>query len=171
MQKKFKKIIDQHNGILYKIARSYTTEEADFKDLYQEILIQLWQSFPRFRGDAKISTWIYKVALNTSLRFQKQQKKQIKTNAIQTIDFKIADNSAATFLKNSQKEKQIELLYKCINQLAKDDRAIILLHLDGKKYQEVAEIIGISTSNVGVKILRIKKQLFQLLKEQGYEGI
>ena len=143
-------------------------EEADFKDLYQEILIQLWQSFPRFRGEAKISTWIYKVALNTSLRFQKQQKKRIDTHSIQSIDFKIADNN---FSKNTQKQKQIELLYKAINQLAKDDRAIILLHLDGKKYQEIAEIMGITTSNVGVKILRIKKQLFQFLNAHGYAGI
>lgn len=167
----FKNIIDEYNGILYKIARSYTTEEADFKDIYQEILIQLWQSFDRFKGESKISTWMYRVALNTALTFQKKQKRRKSTNPIERMNFKIADESGVGMAQIYQKEEKIELLYKCINLLGKDDRAIILLHLEEKKYEEIAEIIGLTTSHVGVKILRIKKQLFQLLNEHGYGRI
>ena len=168
MKSDFKNIVDEYNGILYKIARSYTTEEADFKDLYQEMLIQLWQSFDRFKGEAKVSTWIYRVALNTALTFQKKQKRQIATNPIDNVSYKIAETSGVGEELVYQKEKKIELLYQCINLLKKDDRAIILLHLEEKKYDEIAEIIGITTSHVGVKLMRIKKQLFQLLKEHGY---
>lgn len=171
MNSDFKHIVDEYNGILYKIARSYTEEEADFKDMYQEMLIQLWQSFNRFKGESKISTWIYRVALNTALTFQKKQKRKLVTNPIDKTSFKIASESGVGELPILQKEAKIELLYKCINLLKKDDRAIILLHLEENKYDEIAEIIGITTSHVGVKLLRIKKQLFQLLNEHGYGGI
>ncbi len=171
MKLDFKNIVDEYNGILYKIARSYTTEEADFKDLYQEMLIQLWQSFERFKGEAKVSTWIYRVSLNTALTFQKKQKKQFSTNPIDNVSYKIVEMSGVGEEVIFQKEKKIELLYKCVNLLKKDDRAIILLHLEEKKYDEIAEIIGITVSHVGVKLMRIKKQLFQLLKEQGYGRI
>ena len=168
MKSDFKNIVDEYNGILYKIARSYTMEEADFKDLYQEMLIQLWQSFDRFKGDAKISTWIYRVSLNTALTFQKKQKRKLSTNPIDKVSYKIVETGSVGEELNYQKEKKVELLYQCVNLLKKDDRAIILLHLEEKKYDEIAEIIGITTSHVGVKLLRIKKQLFQLLKEHGY---
>ncbi|MFK7775141.1 MAG: RNA polymerase sigma factor [Saprospiraceae bacterium] len=171
MEKDFKHIIDEYNGILYKIARSFTLGEADFKDLYQEMLIQLWQSYGRFRGESKISTWIYRVVLNTALTFQKKQKRQQSNNPIDNISFKIPDQGRAGVEQVFEKEKKIELLYKCINHLGKDERAIILLHLDEKKYDEIAEILGLTTSHVGVKLLRIKKQLFKLLNEQGYGRI
>lgn len=171
MKSDFKNIVDEYNGILYKIARSYTTDEADFKDLYQEMLIQLWQSFDRFRGDAKVSTWIYRVSLNTALTFQKKQKRNLFTNPIDKVTYKIAAISGVGEEPIFEKEKKIELLYKCVNLLKKDDRAIILLHLEEKKYEEIAEIIGITSTHVGVKLMRIKKQLFQLLKEQGYGRI
>lgn len=167
----FKHIIDEYNGILYKIARSYTLGEADFKDLYQEMLIQLWKSYGRFRGESKISTWIYRVVLNTALTFQKKQNRKQAINPIDHISFRIADQGRVGVEQVFQKEEKIELLYKCINQLGKDERAIILLHLDEKKYEEIAEIIGLTTSHVGVKLLRIKKQLFKLLNEQGYGRI
>ncbi len=170
-EQEFKHIIDEYNGILYKIARSYTLGEADFKDLYQEMLIQLWQSYGRFRGESKISTWIYRVVLNTALTFQKKQKRNQSTNPIDNFSFKIPDEGGVGVEHVFQKEEKIELLYKCINQLGKDDRAIILLHLDEKKYDEIAEIIGLTTSHVGVKLMRIKKQLFKLLNEQGYGRI
>ena len=112
MRSDFKNIVDEYNGILYKIARSYTTEEADFKDLYQEMLIQLWQSFERFKGESKVSTWIYRVSLNTALTFQKKQKKKLSTNPIDNVSYKIAEVSGVGEVV-FQKEKKIELLYKC----------------------------------------------------------
>ncbi len=171
MKKQFKKIVDEHNGILYKIGRSYTTEEADFKDLYQEMLIQMWKSLPNFKGDSKVSTWIFRVALNTALTHQKKLKRNRKTSSIENLGFKLVSEGSAGVEMMEKKEAKIELLYKCINLLKRDERAIILLSLEGKKYEEIGEIIGLTTSHVGVKIKRIKDRLHKLLKENNYGRI
>ncbi len=171
MKKQFKNIIDQHNGILYKIGRSYTTEDADFKDLYQEMLIQLWKSLDKFQGNSKVSTWMYRVALNTALSYKRNQKRKKRADTLDHIGEKIACGGAAGIEAMNQKEQKIELLYKCINLLKKEERAIILLHLDGKKYEEIAEITGLTKNHVGVKIKRIKDRLQRLLKENNYGRI
>lgn len=171
MQNEFKNIIDEYNGILYKIGRSYTTEEPDFKDLYQEMLIQLWKSFERFKGESKISTWIYRVALNTALTYQRNRKRKPVADSIDSLKFKLSDDSNSNLAQAHKKEAKIELLYHCINLLKKEQRAIILLHLEGKKYNEIAEIIGLTPNNIGVKLMRIKKTLHHLLTENRYERI
>lgn len=168
MKKEFKNIIDQHNGILYKIGRSYTTEEADFKDLYQEILIQLWKSLDKFQGKSKISTWIYRVALNTALTYKRNSKRRKLSDSLDKMNEKVACSGGEAMEVMKETEQKIELLYKCINLLKKDERAIILLHLDGRKYEEIAEIIGLTKNHVGVKIKRIKGRLHRLLKEHNY---
>lgn len=171
MEETFKHIITEHNGILYKIARSYAFEQADFDDLYQEILVQLWQSFPRFEGKAKVSTWIYRVALNTALTFTKKKKRKLATSQVTAwIADTVEDGSSLLAFEQAQ-QKRIDLLYQCINELAKEERALVLLHLEGKSYEESAEIMGITSNYVGVKIMRIKKRLFTLLSEKGYGGI
>lgn len=171
MEETFKHIIDEHNGILFKIARSYASEKVDFDDLYQEMLIQLWQSFPRFEGKSKVSTWIYRVALNTALTFNKKKKKRVSSTEIADWIAEKADDGPETLVHERQQQRRIDLLYQCINELAKEERALILLHLEGKTYDETAEILGITVNYVGVKIMRIKKRLFNLLSERGYEGI
>lgn len=170
METTFKHIIDTHNGILYKISRSYTSNEVDFQELYQEILVQLWTSYPRFRQESKVSTWIYRVALNTAITFQKRQNKK-RFSPMEAKMFKLADDTNSSLEREHKKGKRIDLLYLCINQLNKDDRAIILLHLEGKSYEETAEIIGITSNNVGVKLMRIKKKLYKLLNKHGYARI
>ncbi len=157
----FQHIIDENNGILYKIARSYTRQEVDFKDLYQEILVQLWQSYPRFEGKSKVSTWMYRVALNTAMTFVK--KKGRNATAPLENNFQIADRPFERQEAQKEEQDQLNALYAAINQLKKDERAIILLHLEGKQYDEIAEIIGITTSNVGVKLLRTKDKLKKIL--------
>lgn len=171
MEETFKHIITDHNGILYKIARSYASEQADFDDLYQEILVQLWQSFPRFEGKAKVSTWIYRVALNTALTFTKKKKRKLATSQVTAWIADTVEDSASQLAFEKAQQKRIDLLYLCINELAKEERALILLHLEGKSYEESAEIMGITSNYVGVKIMRIKKRLFTLLSEKGYGGI
>ena len=171
MKKQFKNIIDEHNGILYKIGRSYTLEEADFKDLYQEMLIQLWKSLDRFQGKSKVSTWIYRIALNTALTYKRNLKRRKRVDTLEHIGEKLACEGQKNREAVTEKEQKIELLYKCIYLLKKDDRAIILLYLDGRKYEEIAEIIGLTTSHVGVKIKRIKDRLQRLLKENNYGRI
>lgn len=166
MQIEYKRIVDEYNGILYKIARSYTSEEADFKDLYQEILIQLWKSFGNFQGKAKLSTWVYRVALNTALTFQRNRKRQPQSEQFESVNIALVDNSVADIARVKEKESQIELLYQAIYQLKKDQRAIILLYLDGRKYYEIAEITGLKSNHIGVKISRIKQQLQKILAEK-----
>ncbi len=163
---RFKQIVDEHNGILYKIGRSYTTIEPDFKDLYQEMLIQLWKSMPNFKGKSKVSTFIYRVALNTALTYTRNQSRKPKTNPMERVNYKIADEGGAAIEAMREKEAKLELLYKCINLLKREERAIILLHLEGKKYEEIAHIIGLTTSHVGVKLKRIRERLQKLLKKE-----
>jgi len=168
LQKDFKHIIDTHYGILYKIGRAYTDNEADLDDLFQEMLIQLWKAFPSFKGQAKLSTWIYRVVLNTALTFKRNQKRQVRTTTVDQSLHAIAYETSNYEELEQERTDRANLLYSCINQLKKDDRAIILLHLEENTYEEIAEIIGIEANNVGVKIYRIKKRLFNLLKESGY---
>ena len=151
-------MMDTHKGILYKIARSYTKDKADFEDLYQEMLVQLWQSYPRFEGKSKLSTWMYRVALNTAMTFVKKQRKHKERS--QAIGFQqLSDNPFERQAAEQTHQAKLDLLYASIKQLKKEERAIVLLHLEGKQYDEIAAIIGITTSNVGVKLLRAKKKL------------
>jgi len=163
----FRIIIEKHYPILYKISRSYTGNSADFDDLYQEMLIQLYTSLKNFRKESKLSTWIYRVALNTALSYQRNDRKKIKAVKVEE-QMLIMETDEGDREVNS-KETQIEMLYASIKELKKDDRAIILLHLEGKSYDEISDIIGISKSNTGVKLMRIKKQLQEILIRKGYE--
>jgi len=171
MHQDFKNIINDHKGILYKIARSYTFNDADFEDLYQEILIQIWTSKSNFKEHSKLSTWIYRVALNTALTYKKKTQKKtklvedVKSNSLLIESMHINNDDT------SQQEEKIRLLYMCIKNLEKGDRALILLYLEEKKYEEISEITGLTTSHVGVKLKRIKEKLFKLLKENNYAGI
>lgn len=164
----FQQIIDQFHPMLYKIGKSYTEDTADFDDLYQEMLIQIWQSLKRFNHKSKISTWIYRVALNTALTHHRQTKKKFLNTELKHIPEPTANSEEHLAQENEQK---INLLYESIRALKRDDRAIILLHLEGKQYDEIADIIGISKSNVGVKLLRIRKKLLDLLNQKGYARI
>ncbi len=170
MSQDFKDIVAKHHGIFYKIARAYTIEKADFDDLYQEMLIQIWKSLHNFKEESKLSTWIYRVSLNTALTFQRKEKKKIPIKQLNEFE-NIDQLNKAAFEKTNIKEEKIELLYKCINQLKKDERAIILLYLENKKYEEIALIIGLKSSHIGVKINRIKAKLHKLLKANDYAGI
>lgn len=171
MSGQFKDIIDQYNAILYKIGRSYTSTEEDFKDLYQEMLIQLWQALRKFKAKAKLSTFIYRVALNTAITHKTRRKKKMNAETLESTMPVIADETKNLLEQEDQRNSKIDLLYKCINRLDKDDRAIILLHLEGQTYEEIAEITGITSNNVGVKLNRIRKKLFQLLNAYGYAEI
>lgn len=168
MEENFKKIIAEHNGIIYKISSSYTEIEEDFKDLYQEILIQLWQSFASFKAKSKLSTWIYKVALNTAITYKKKNKKNLLTSGLDETLYNVAEDLTGLINQEQNQKRTNHLLYGCINKLSKNERAIILLHLENNSYEEIAEIMGIKTNLVGVKIHRSKKKLQTCLKRNGY---
>jgi len=150
-------------GIIIKICRAYTDSEEDFQDYYQEICLQLWKSRGNFKGDSKWSTWVYRISLNVSLSLLRRDKK-ITKKGVELPDVEGDMQSES----NPFNDESLKLLYKAIKELSETDRAIILLYLEEKSYQEIAEIIGLSPNNIGVKITRIKKKLKTLLDGKIY---
>lgn len=146
-------IIKQNEGIIFKISKAYAKDNEDQKDLYQEIVYQLWKSFEGFRNEAKVSTWIYRVALNTSISHLNQRKKKGSSVPIDFEQLNIADET------DSLMEERMNMLYTQIKQLNIIDRGIILLFLEGKNYEEIAKITGFTKTNVGTKLNRIKQKL------------
>ena len=146
--------IRANQGIIYKLVSLYANDSEHKKDLYQEILLQAWKGWPGFRGEAKFSTWLYRICLNTI--FTQKRKKHL-------VDYK--DSLEPLMLQThslEQREEQIRLR-RAIRELSETDRAIISMHLDGYQNAEIAEVMGISYNGVAVKLNRIKKQLANLL--------
>ena len=153
-QEKFIKILDENQAIINKICYGYANNSEDRLDLKQEVLIQLWKAYPKYKGDSHISTWIYRIALNTAIsNYRKSIKKISQCEITHDIFQSIEDNDSV------EKKEQLEQIYYLIYRLNELERAIILLHLDDLKYKEIAEIIGISETNVATKINRIKSKL------------
>lgn len=158
----FDNIIADHHPILYKIARTYTHDEQDFNDLYQEMLIQVWKARDKFRSESKMSTFLYRVCLNTAMTWTRNETRRKKR-------FVRAEVEAAATPQDLTRKQQVEQLYAVIRELRKDQRSLVLLYLEGKKYEEIAEILGISVSNVGVRINRLKKHLAQRMQSLSHE--
>ncbi|MFK7799814.1 MAG: RNA polymerase sigma factor [Aureispira sp.] len=168
MRQQFEQIVAEHNGILYKIGRAYTNNASDFDDLYQDMLVQIWQALPSFQQASKLSTWLYRVCLNTALLYQRQDKKKVQQSNNQALLNQLPDDSSQSLQQAQDRENRIELLYTCIYELPRLDRAIILLHLEKKKYAEIAHIVGLEVNHIGVKLSRIKQVLKQKLIAQRY---
>lgn len=152
--KQFQWLIEQHKGILFKVARTYCQDADDRQDLIQEMMIQIWQSIHKYNDQFKISTWLYRISLNTAISFyRKNTKRQTKTIPLNEYisEYKEIDNS--------EKEQQLSLLEHFISELNDLDKALMLLYLEDKSHAEIANILGISQSNVGTKIGRIKAKL------------
>jgi RNA polymerase sigma-70 factor (ECF subfamily) len=142
-----------HKGILFKVVHAYAFEHADRQDLFQEITIQVWRSVDAFRGDSSVPTWMYRVALNTAIAWtRKQGRHQRGKQELEVVEGLLTASSAAS-------DPRLEWLYHQIAQLKDVDRSVALLLLDGFSYKEIAAIVGITESNVGVKINRIKSAL------------
>jgi RNA polymerase sigma-70 factor (ECF subfamily) len=158
----FRRWLEQHIGLVFKVARTFAPSDADRDDLVQEILLQLWRSLPRFEGKAKESTWIYRVALNTALAWHRSENRrraaQIPVPAIEELPG--PDNPVGR-----EREELVARLYAAIRHLSKVDAALVLLYLDDLSYREMADVLGLSESNVGVKLNRARKTLFELMNE------
>jgi RNA polymerase sigma factor (sigma-70 family) len=160
LQDQFTTVIKENKGLILKVSAMYTNTPDDRSDLQQEIVYQLWKSYPTFKQEAKLSTWMYRVALNTAISYLHQNKRRIRTSALELE----ADRFTEEY--DPAGEEQIQRLYAQIQSLNLLDRGIILLFLEGKKYEEIAAIVGISNSNVGTRISRIKEKLrAQLVKQ------
>ena len=157
MEKEFLQIIKSNQGIIHKVTNIYCNNAEDKKDLFQEILSQLWKSFPKFKGDSKVSTWMYRIALNTSitsLRKTKRRKERFDSEHTE-IEFGIEDNTVI--------QREEKLLYKAINQLTDVEKSIVMLYLEDYSFEEIAEMIDISQNYVRVKMTRIKAKLKKIM--------
>ncbi|HTI90302.1 MAG TPA: RNA polymerase sigma factor [Puia sp.] len=163
LQEAFIHLVDQHRGILHKVCRLYCFTEPDRQDLFQEIIVQLWRSYPSFRGDAKFSTWLYRIALNTAISDLRKQHRRITLSDPGSLPVELQD-----IQYSGEKEEQLQLLYQAINRLTEVERALTMLYLEDKSYQEMEEILGISQNNLRVKMNRIKDKLRKMTKEATY---
>ena len=163
-QEQFVQFINENEGILFKVSTLYTNSDADVQDLRQEMIYQLWRSFDSFKGNSKRSTWMYRVALNTAMVYLKK-KKRVVTSGIE-IDERLLQRIDVT---NNEEEEQIKKLYDTIKKLSDIERGIIMLYLEGKSHEEIAEIIGFTTTNVGTRIGRIKKKLKKLITNTNWK--
>ncbi|MDJ0753951.1 MAG: RNA polymerase sigma factor [Ardenticatenaceae bacterium] len=160
----FSQWIDQHKGILFKILRAYAFTPQDQDDLFQEMTLQLWKSIPDFRGESKPSTWIYRVALFTATAWVRQEKKRPETKPLTDVEHVLT-------IASQEKDERLTWLYEQIGKLDPVDRSLCLLMLDGFSYKEMANLVGISESNVGVKIHRIKRHLLRQSQEKEKNGV
>jgi len=143
-----------HKGTLFKVVRAYACEHADREDLFQEVAIQVWRSVEAYRGDSSVSTWVYRIALNAAISWtRKQDRHQRGKQPLAVVE------GLLTTASSGGHDPRVEWLYRQIAQLKDVDRSVALLLLDGFSYKEIAAIVGITESNVGVKINRIKSAL------------
>jgi RNA polymerase sigma-70 factor, ECF subfamily len=159
----FLDILEKNIGIILKISRAYAKSIHDKEDLINDITLELWKSFGRFKGESKVSTWIYRVAINTSMNFNRKKKSD---KLYYIADFKQFENP--NWISEPLDSSNSEILYLCIDELNQINKAIILLYLDGNSYDEISDITGISKSNVGTRMSRIKEQLKGLVTSKLY---
>lgn len=153
----FLNVIDLHKGIIYKVANAYCRDQENRKDLIQEITLQLWLAFPKYDEQFMLTTWIYRIALNVSVSFFRKQVSRDKVNHPLTEEIL----TLITYEDPSDVHSDLTMLHEFIRQLKELDRALMLLYLEGRSQSEIADILGITASNVSTKVGRIKEQLRQ----------
>ncbi|GHN01670.1 DNA-directed RNA polymerase sigma-70 factor [Cytophagales bacterium WSM2-2] len=159
----FEKWLSQYKGLIFKIVRAYAVAAMDQDDLFQEIVIQVWRSIPRFREESAVITWLYRISLNTAIKWSTRERKRFYDEPIEKAEH--------VLLEGHPIDNRLTWLYEEIHKLDEIDRSLTLLLLDGFSYKEMAVILGITESNVGVKINRIKKQLISKSKTYSYDGV
>jgi len=158
-EKDFMELLNQHKNLIYKVCHFYATDEYLKQDLFQEIVIQLWKSYESFRNKSKVSTWMYRVALNTALSEKRRSKTKI---TLSFIGLSHADQSDENDISGNH--ENINMLYSAISQLTEIEKALVMLYLDDKSYEEMNEVLGISQGALRVKMNRIKEKLRHITK-------
>lgn len=158
VEQEFVTLIQEYERVIYKVCYLYTTPHATLNDLYQEVVINLWKAYPKLRNECKISTWIYRIALNTCISFIRKEK---NIPEIVTLS-QIADRIEET----DETQVMLKRLYSMINRLGQLEKSIVLLYLEDKSYEEIAEITGLTLTNVATKLSRIKDKLRKMNKEE-----
>ncbi|GHN01598.1 DNA-directed RNA polymerase sigma-70 factor [Cytophagales bacterium WSM2-2] len=159
-KRNFIRTIDSNQGIIKSLCRAYYASPDDQKDAFQDIVLQLWKSFETFRGESEISTWIYRVSLNTILSKVRKERRQITTEAIG-----VSELSVSTTMADGDRE----LLHIVIQSLKDLDKAIVILYLEGYKNKEISQILDITASNVGTRLNRVRAELKAKFKSPHYE--
>lgn len=155
LEKEFLNMIETQKRTIYKVCYMYADDQEDLNDLFQETVLNLWKSFPRYRGDSKLTTWVYRIAMNTCITFLRHANSRPQT-------VPMTAQVAGSLEADEETSGQLRELYRLINQLGKLERAQILLWLEERSYQEMADILGISKANVAVKLNRIREKLKQM---------
>ncbi len=163
-EKEFIELIEANQGIIHKVCGMYCQDADDKKDLFQEIVLQLWKAYSTFRKDAKISSWMYQIALNTAITQLRKSYKKPKFEVVSEAILNISGENAA-----DDYEAKSTFLYYAINQLSEIEKAIIMLYLEEHSNEQIAEIIGITQNNVRVKLHRIQEKIKNLLNAKDYE--
>lgn len=158
MEQEFIRQIEDNQNLIHKVCKLYTSDEASHKDLFQEISIQLWNAYPKFRGDSKFTTWAYRIALNTAISLYRKKKRTIAT-----IEFDSNFHRFEAVEYNFEEEEQLKKLYQAVHQLNDIEKALIYMYLEDKDYAEIAEVLGISEGNARVKMNRTKNKLKKIL--------
>lgn len=157
-EKEFIQQIQEHQNIIHKISSVYMQDAADKEDLFQEVTLQAWKAYPKFRGDAKFSTWLYRIALNTAITFYRKEKKQVPAFNVEKVPEKMQDTENAI-------EEQVKAMYLAIGDLSKIDKALVMLYLEDYSYNEIGDMLGISANNVAVKMNRLKVKLKEITQK------
>ena len=158
LEHSFVKQLRENQNIIHKICRLYTNDDDAHKDLFQEITIQLWKAFPKFRGESKFSTWAYRVALNTAITLYRKSTRSVKTVDYESQQYFISNDDY-----NYEEEERLKLMYKAVYQLNDIEKALVYMYLEDKDYGEISETLGISEVNARVKMNRIKGKLKKIL--------
>ncbi len=159
LKEQFLNDFEPNQNIAHKICSIYTKNKSDHNDLFQEITIQLWKSYPKFKGNSKFSTWMYRVALNTAISLYRKSTRTVKTGDISDVAYKIKSEEY-----DDTEEQQLKALHHAIRKLNDIDKALIFLYLEDKSYREIAETLGITEVNARVKMNRAKDKLKKILK-------
>ena len=158
LEKNFLNDFEKNQNIVHKICRIYTSNQDEHNDLFQEITIQIWKNYAKFRGESKFSTWMYRVSLNTAISLYRKSNRRIKTQDFSDVSFKIKSVDY-----DDTKDEQLKALYSGIRELNDIEKALIFLYLEDKPYKEIAKTLGISEVNARVKMNRTKEKLRKIL--------
>jgi len=158
LQEKFVTLLEENQNIVHKVCRLYTNNREQHNDLFQEVTIQLWRAFPKFRGDAKFSTWMYRVALNTAITLYRKSKRTVQTQDFDDVMFRISSEEY-----DDTVEQQLKVMYNAIKDLNDIEKALVFLYLEDKNYKEISETMGITEVNARVKMNRVKGKLKKLV--------
>lgn len=157
-EKKFINLIKEHQGLIHKVCIMYESDRDIRNDLFQEIVLQLWKSFPGFRGESKITTWMYRIALNTAISGYRKETRKVKTEDLHEVHFNISEQYGG-----DDAEENVQKLQYAMRQLSDIERAMVMMALEEIPYDEIAETIGITQNNVRVRMNRIREKLRKLM--------